>query len=165
LLSKIGEQMVLEKKEHSRIIIIFMILLFIGTSILPITTSIGNAQLTQDEPPTVSIIKPEEKSFYIRDFRLLPSLRTRILGFITVKVSATDDIGVKQVEIYIDGVLKNISTTVHSCGSYMWIWNERTWLQSSHTLKVIAVDTDGLTAEDTRVVVLHNFPILHPLSP
>lgn len=142
-----------------------MILLFIGTSILPIITNIDNAQLIQNEPPTVSIIKPEEKSFYIRDFRLFPSLRTRILGFVTVKVSASDDTGVKQVEFYIDGELKNISTTVHSCGSYMWIWNERTWLQSRHTLKVIAVDTDGLTSEDAREVTLHNFPLLHPLYP
>ncbi len=165
MLSKVGEQMVVEKKENSRIIIISIILLFIGTIILPITTSIGSAQLTQNEPPTVSIIKPEEKSFYIRDFRLLPSLRIHILGFVTVKVVASDDTGIKQVEFYVDGELKNISTKVHSCGSYMWIWNERTWLQSRHTLKVIAVDTDGLTTEDTREVVLHNFPILHPLYP
>ena len=165
MLSKVGEQMVLEKKENSRIIIISMILLFVGTSILPITTSVGSAQLTQNQPPTVSIIKPEEKSFYIHDLRLFPSLRTRIFGFITIKASATDDTGIKQVEFYIDGELKNISTKVHSCGSNMWIWNERTWLQSKHTLKVIAVDIDGLTAEDTREVVFHNFPILHPLYP
>lgn len=157
--------MILRKKENKSLLIIPMILLFIGTSILPIITNIDNAQLIQNEPPTVSIIKPEEKSFYIRDFRLFPSLRTRILGFVTVKVSASDDTGVKQVEFYIDGELKNISTTVHSCGSYMWIWNERTWLQSRHTLKVIAVDTDGLTSEDAREVTLHNFPLLHPLYP
>ncbi|HWR27625.1 MAG TPA: Ig-like domain-containing protein [Candidatus Thermoplasmatota archaeon] len=157
--------MISERKENSRILLISIVLLFIGTSILPMTLSIGSAQLTRNEPPTVSIVKPVEKSFYIRDFRLLPSLRTHILGFITVKVNAADDVEVKQVEIYIDGELKNISTTVHSCGSYMWIWNERSWLQSRHTLKVIAVDTDGLTAEDTREVVLHNFPILHPLYP
>ena len=156
--------MILEKKEHL-IIIILSVILLMGTSILSLTTNISYAQQTHNEPPIVSIIKPEEKSFYIRDFRLFPSLRTLILGFITVKVSASDDTGIKQVEFYVDGKLKNISTTVHSCGSYMWIWNERTWLQSRHTLKVIAVDTDGLTSEDAREVALHNFPFLHPLYP
>ena len=139
--------------------------MFIGTSILPITSSISSAQLTQNQPPTVSIIKPEEKNFYIRDFRLFPSLRTLIFGYITIKANGGDDIGIKQVEFYIDGELKNISTLVHSCGSYMWVWNVRTWLQSRHIIKVIAVDADGLTAEDTCEVALHNFPFLHPLYP
>ena len=155
--------MIRGKLGRSWIVLISIVILFMGTSILPITTSMSSAQLTQNQPPTVSIIKPEEKSLYIRDFRLFPSLRTLIFGFITIKANAGDDIGIKQVEFYIDGELKNISTKVHSCGSYMWVWNERTWLQSRHTIKVIAVDADGLMAEVTCEVALHNFPFLHPL--
>jgi hypothetical protein len=155
----------LEKKENSRIILLSILLLFIGTNILPIIITISCGQLTQTQPPPVSIIKPEEKSIYIHDFRLFPSLRTLVFGFITIKASAADDTGIKQVEFYIDGELKNISTLVHSCGSHMWVWNERTWLQSRHTIKVIAVDVDGVTSEDTREVSLHNFLLLHPLYP
>ncbi len=160
-----GERMNLEKKDNSKIIILSVIVLLVGTSILPLTANISYAQQTQNEPPTVSIIKPEEKGFYIRDLRIFPSMRTRILGFITVKVSASDDTGIKQVEFYVDGELRNTSKAAHSCGSYMWFWNDRTWLQSRHTLKAIAVDLDGSTSEDVCEVTLHNFPFLHPLYP
>jgi hypothetical protein len=165
LLSSVGDQMSRGKLTQSLIVIISVVILFMATSIFPSAKNISRAQLTQNEPPVVSIINPEEKNLYIRDIRLIQSGRTLIFGYITIKANANDDTGIKQVDFYIDGVLRNTSFAPHHCGSYMWVWNDRALLGSRHTIKVIAVDTDGLTAEDTCDVSLHNFPFLHPLYP
>jgi hypothetical protein len=150
---------------QSLIVILSVVILFMATSIFPSAINISRAQLTQNEPPVVSIINPEAKNLYIRDIRLFQSGRTLIFGFITIKANANDDTGIKQVDFYIDGVLRNTSYAPHHCGSYMWVWNDRALFRSRHTIKVIAVDNDGLAAEDSSEVSLHNFPFLHPLYP
>ncbi|MBE3123055.1 MAG: hypothetical protein IMZ43_04220 [Thermoplasmata archaeon] len=157
--------MIRGKLIQSWIVIISVVILFMATSIFPYAKNISRAQPTQNEPPVVSIINPEAKNLYFRDIHLFPSARTLIFGFITIKANANDDTGIKQVDFYIDGVLRNTSFAPHHCGSYMWVWNDRALFRSRHTIKVIAVDTDGLTAEDTCDVSLHNFPFLHPLYP
>jgi hypothetical protein len=146
-------------------IIVPILLLLMGVCLSPFTTSTTEAQLTQNQPPTITIIKPEEKGLYFRDIRFFPAVRTLIFGYITIKANAADDKGIKQVEFYIDGELRNTSISVHHCGSYMWIWNERTWIRSHHTIKVVAIDNESLMAEDTCDVFLHNFPLFHPLFP
>jgi len=153
------------KQKRKSWIILLILLLLMEVCVFPLTASISEAQLTQNQPPTVTIIKPEEKSMYLRDIRFFPAFRTLIFGYITIKANTTDDLGIKQVEFYVDGVLRNVSTKVHSCGSFMWTWNECVWFQSRHTIKVIAMDNESLVAEDTCEVVIHNFPLLHLLYP
>ncbi len=145
--------------------IVLILLLFVEAILLPLSVMSTEALSTQNHPPTVTIIKPDKKGIYFKDVRFSPALRILIFGFITFKATATDDTGIKQVEFYVDGELRNISTSPHSCGSYMWTWNERTWIRSHHTIKVVAVDNESLTAEATCDVVFHNFPLLHPFYP
>lgn len=127
--------------------------------------SSSEAQGSQNQPPTISIISPEENGIYFRDFRIFPAARILIFGYITIKANAADDNGIEMVEFYIDGELHNISTVIHHCGSYMWVWNERSWIQSHHTIKVVAIDNESLIAEDSCEVFLRNFPGLHRSYP
>jgi hypothetical protein len=113
-------------------------------------------------PPTISLVKPEEKSLYFRDKRLIRFPKILILGFITITAHAEDDTGIKQVEFYIDGVKKNTALQPTADDTYSWVWNERIWLKGKHTIKVVAVDIDNNKAEVTRDVTIHNFPRLHP---
>jgi len=146
-------------------IILPMLLLLMEACVFPLTATSNEIKIKQNQPPTVSIINLEKKGIYFRNSRFLPALRILIFGYITIKATATDDIGIKQVEFYVDGELRNISTKPHSCESYMWTWNERIWIRSHHTIKVIAVDNESLTTEDTCKVIIHNFPIFHPFYP
>lgn len=122
--------MILKTKGKFLVIILSIFLIGTGINILLHASHTSSAKQIRNQPPTVSIIKSEEKSFYLHDIRLFPSLRTHIFGFLTIKANAADDAGIKQVEFYIDGELRNISTSVHHCGSHMWIWNERILLKS-----------------------------------
>lgn len=116
-------------------------------------------------PPTITIIKPEEKSFYFRDQRLFRFLKTVILGHITILAQAEDDTGIKEVRFYIDGELRHTSYNPVTMNLYSWTWNDRIWIRHRHTIKVVAVDVDNNVAEDTRQVSIRNFPLLHPLRP
>ena len=61
-------------------------------------------------------------------------------GSITMKASASDNVGVAKVEFYIDGVIKGYDTT----SSYSLYWNtSRWWPGSTHTLVAKAYDKAG----------------------
>jgi hypothetical protein len=140
-----------------------MLFLQIGT--FPLFKGPGKAQSSENQPPTISLINPDEQGIYFRDFRIVPASRILIFGYFTIKVNAGDDNGIKQVEFYIDGALKNISTTIHHCGSYMWVWNERSLIPSRHTIRVVAVDNENLITDASCEVMLLNVPGFHPLYP
>jgi len=145
--------------------IVPVLILLMEAILFPLMAISSEAQFTQNQPPTVRIVQPAKKGIYFKDLRLFPALRIVIFGYVTLRVNATDDMGVKRVEFYVDGVLRDIKTSPHSCGSYMWTWSERIWVRSHHTLKVVAVDTENLTSEITFDVIIHNFPLLHPFYP
>jgi len=116
-------------------------------------------------PPTISMIKPEDKRFYFRDRRLFRFPRVFIIGHITIEAEAQDNGEIKQVEFYIDDELRNVSIEPEDNGNYVWTWNDRIWLRGRHTIKVVAVDFDDNTDEESRTVRIINFPRLHPLRP
>ena len=119
-------------------------------------------------PPTISIIKPEEKRFYFRNKRLFRRLfpRAFIIGHITIEAEAYDNEGIKQVEFYVDGDLKHTSTEPKINGIYIWTLNDRTlFFRHRHTISVTAVDTDSNRDSDSKEVFIINFPLLHPLRP
>mgnify|MGYP001609209025 FL=1 len=79
-------------------------------------------------PPTVAIISPVNGA--------------TIGSSVTIKVSATDNVGVAKVEIYIDGTLKVTDTT----SPYTYKWNTRKVATGSHTITAKAYDAAGNTA-------------------
>jgi hypothetical protein len=90
------------------------------------------------EPPTVEITKPKENWLYRNNIRIRPlSGKTKIIGYIRIKVNAEDASGIEKVEFYIDDQLEYTDTS----SKYSWIWLPRS--KEDHTIKVIAYDIAG----------------------
>jgi hypothetical protein len=120
------------------------------------------------QPPEISIIKPQKNRFYFRDKRLFRRVMAKpfIIGHITIKAEAQDDIGIKRVEFYVDDSLKHSANTTDSKGTYSWTFNERTlFFNHRHKISVYAFDTDDNVESDEINVFIINFPLLHPLRP
>jgi hypothetical protein len=73
-------------------------------------------------PPTVAISSP--------------SAGTRVRGSVTINASASDNVGVTSMQLYIDNVLK---TTV-SASTLAWTWNTNSYARGSHVIMVKAYD-------------------------
>jgi parallel beta-helix repeat protein len=106
-----------------------------------------------NNPPYVKIIKPE-KALYIFNFKIRKYLfRFRIpliIGKITIEANATDeDSGIERVEFYINDELKETDNTKPY--TYNWTWN-RPRIFHIFTIKVVAYDNVGITAEDKMLV-------------
>lgn len=79
-------------------------------------------------PPQIKITKPFN--------------RAMVFGNVTIMASASDNVGVKEVDFYIDGQLLAMDTL----SPYSFIWNSSTASRGSHTIKAVATDTSGNTA-------------------
>ena len=100
------------------------------------------------EPPTVEIIKPKEKSFYLANTRILPLfLNTVVYGSIDIEVNASSESGIKYVELYVNGNLKGNTSNE----PYVFKWSPT--ICSLYKIKVKAVDNSGQSAED-KITVL-----------
>jgi PKD repeat protein len=89
-------------------------------------------------PPDITLIKPEPKSLYIKNKRILPFPTTLIIGAIDITVNASDnDSGVAYVTFSLNGILKNTTTAQ----PYIWTWAERAF--GRYTIKVQAFDSIG----------------------
>jgi hypothetical protein len=66
-----------------------------------------------------------------------------------VTVSATDNVGVSRVELYVDGALKDASTSA----PFATRWNPKPAAPGMHTLQVKAYDASGNTAASVPVTV------------
>jgi hypothetical protein len=87
--------------------------------------------------PNVEILKPTN-AIYQNNNRLIPFFVPIIIGYITVEVSATDDLsGLEKVEFYVDNKLKGNDTT----DPYRWTWDESLFFR--HNLEVVAFDRSG----------------------
>jgi subtilisin family serine protease len=106
-----------------------------------VLAAIGTAPPPPDTtPPTASIASPANGA--------------TISGSITVSVSASDNAGVTQVELYIDGVLFATDTTV----PYSFAWDTTKTSDGIHTLQAVAYDAAGnSTASYTVSVTVNNF--------
>jgi len=91
-----------------------------------ITININNIG---DSPPTVSITSPKNGA--------------KITGNVTIEASASDDKGINKINFYIDNQLKTSDTI----SPYRYYWDTSNASQGSHSIKVIAYDTVGQTAE------------------
>lgn len=71
---------------------------------------------------------------------LSPANNSRISGKVTIKASATDNIAVTRLELFIDGVLKTSATT----GSLTYVWNvSKSVKAGSHIITAKGYDAKG----------------------
>ena len=104
---------------------------------------------------TVSITRPREHSFYLRNFRLMKLPRNTIVyGPITITADVTADGTVDRVEFYIDGKLKKSDDSA----PYSYRWSQLRCFK--HEIIVKAYDTNDNSATDTLIVFKWR---LHPL--
>lgn len=97
--------------------------------------------------PTVSITSPLNGS--------------QVSAAVNVTASASDNIGVSKVEFYLDGSLKQTSTTL----PFSWLFNTTTVLNGSHSVTARAYDAAGNTASDTITLNVLNGDTTLPSAP
>jgi hypothetical protein len=106
----------------------------VGTA--SVTVNVNNAVVVDTIPPTVSITTPANGS--------VVNPRSQ-----QISVSATDNVGVTQVTIYIDGTLKATLTTA----PYNYTWNTRRVSSGQHTITAKAWDAAGNVGQAAPVTV------------
>jgi hypothetical protein len=104
----------------------------VGTS-TGISVNVSNTGDTT--PPTTSITSPANGA--------------TVSGTITVRASASDNIGVTKVEFYLDGVLKSTDTTT----PYTWRWSTSSTTSGAHSLTSKAYDAAGNVGASSAVSV------------
>ncbi len=103
---------------------------------LPRSFTIDSAPTAPDTtPPTTSITAPANGA--------------TVSGTVSVAASASDNVGVTQVEFYLDAVLQATDTTA----PYNWSWNTTTTANGAHSLTSKAYDAAGNNATSTAVSV------------
>lgn len=91
-----------------------------------------------DTPPTVSITSPLSGA--------------TVSGLVTISATATDDVGVTQVNFYVDAVLLGSDLVA----PYSWNWDSTTVLDGTRTLTARAIDTIGQTGSNAVSVLVDN---------
>ncbi|MEF8879555.1 MAG: PKD domain-containing protein [Candidatus Thermoplasmatota archaeon] len=151
-------------KKTTSILIITMLM----TSTL-LATTIPAQECNDNQPPKIEITKPEAKSLYMFDKKIMNlsnsniisnilSNQTRIFGVITIEANATDDNKVEKVEFYIDDELKE--TVNETPYQYKWSWKEFESNQK-YNIKVKAYDEEGLNSTDNITVNRHRSILLY----
>lgn len=118
---------------NRKTVAIGIILLFVVTSIIPMTAQVSSSSQNQGNtatleiemnPPYVKITKPQRGWWYLFSFERKSPIHdlTFILGKINVTVNATDnESGVNRVEFYVDDILQWIDYSE----PYFWIWSDK----------------------------------------
>lgn len=106
-------------------------------------------------PPKVKIIKPTESKVYILDLPVFKRVNGNvplIVGGINIQANATDpDDGVEKVEFYInDELQETVNEPKKDSSTYQSRWKLWSTIdgESDYTIKVIAYDNHGETAEN-----------------
>jgi Bacterial Ig domain len=100
--------------------------------------STGGGGGTDTTPPTCSITSP--------------AAGATVSGTVTITATASDNVGVTKVEIYVDGALRTTVTTA----PYSWSWNTTTFANSSHTITAKAYDAAGNVGSAPTITVTVN---------
>jgi protocatechuate 3,4-dioxygenase beta subunit len=72
-----------------------------------------------------------------------PANGAQVAGVVPIQVEAASDAGIKTVEFYIDGTIMNEDTTY----PYQYHWDTSTYSLGTHSIQVIAYDTENESAE------------------
>ena len=107
------------------------------TNIYP-RTSGGTPPPTDTQAPVTSVTAPANGA--------------TISGNVTVNTTATDNVGVTRVELWVDGALSATDTS----SPYSFAWNTEAFENGSHTLQSRAYDAAGLSGTSTIVTVTVN---------
>ena len=110
-------------------------------------TRVGSFKLADcgtptDGPPSVTLTGPIDGS--------------TVSGTVTVAANASDDIGVTQVEFFVDGTSIGVDTTA----PYSASWSTSGYSDGGHTVSATATDTIGQTGSDSVEVTVSNAPAL-----
>jgi len=97
-----------------------------------VTVTVSNADTTA---PTASITSPANSA--------------TVSGIITVSASASDNVGVSKVELYINGTL----FASDSSSPFTFTWDTTKYANSTYTLKAIAYDGSGNVGQSATVTV------------
>ena len=81
-----------------------------------------------------------------------PTAGSTISGTVTITASASDNVGVTKVEIYVDGSLRTTDTVA----PYTWSWNTTTFANSTHTIVAKAYDAANNMGTTGNVTVTVN---------
>ncbi|MES2429541.1 MAG: Ig-like domain-containing protein [Bacteroidota bacterium] len=84
-----------------------------------------------------------------------PSNASTVSGTVTVRATASDNVGVKLVTLSVDGIA--IATT--SSSPYSILWNSATVSNANHTLTISAKDAAGNTRSVSIQVIVNNIVI------
>ena len=98
-------------------------------------------------PLGISTSMPGDGGLYVFGRKIIDLPTTIVIGSIAVEPTLRNANPLKQVEFYIDGMLKY--TALYA--PYQWVINEP--LMGTHTLTVIAYDKEGNTAVDSMDIV------------
>ncbi len=115
---------------------------------------VGPPTPAPDAPPSVTITNPADGA--------------TVSGEVTVIADASDDVGVTQVEFFVDGG----SVGADADGSDGWSapWDTTSYSDGAHTARAIATDTAGQTSSDSVTVYTENVDnppivsIVHPAN-
>jgi beta-lactamase superfamily II metal-dependent hydrolase len=106
---------------------------------LPRSFTLDDLAPTPDtQPPTTSITAPANGA--------------TVSGTVNVTASASDNVGVTQVEFYLDGALQSTDTAA----PYEWSWNTTTATNASHSLTSKAYDAANNVGTSAAVTVTVN---------
>lgn len=108
-----------------------------SASTTPVSVTVSNAP-PDTTLPTVSIGAP--------------AAGATVSGTTTVSASASDNVGVTKVDLFIDGVFFATDTAA----PYSFAWNTTQSGDGSHTLQVVAADAAGNVASAARAVTVAN---------
>src|SRR5437867_1386032 len=93
----------------------------VGTS-TTVTVTVSNQTTTDTQAPTVSITSPKNASY--------------VTGMVTIQLTASDNVAVTKVDIYLDGTLQASLTS----GPYTSKWNSRKAAKGPHTITAKGYD-------------------------
>ncbi|OYT29668.1 hypothetical protein B6U98_01710 [Thermoplasmatales archaeon ex4572_165] len=110
--------------------------------------------ISEDDDPSISLLSPEDNSFYFHNLFLFPLNKTTIcIGPCTITADAFDDVSIQRVEFYIDDQLKHTAYEK----PYTMDWKRGSF---KHTIKAVAYDSAGNFDSIEQDVFKWNF---HPL--
>jgi parallel beta-helix repeat protein len=88
-----------------------------------------------------------------------PAGGSTVSGTTTFNVSASDNVGVSKVEMYIDGTLVDTDF-----GPYTFDWNTSSYANGSHTLKAMAFNAAGNSSSQSISVTVSNSSVAPPIA-
>jgi len=103
-----------------------------------LANALGGGGGGDTQPPSVWFVTPTQGS--------------RVGGMVGIQASATDNVGVASVTVYVDNqMMSSVNASLDS-----WTWNTASVSNGSHTLKAVAVDAAGNSATALSTVTVNN---------